>query len=348
MAAFSTFIFRGNRAFFAYGGLYFRSKVATNSLLQTVRAAIPNASAGVAFVRWGIRPQATSNRAILITGVGRFGNSIAQVLNCLELADALSAREILYHRFNAINNASLPLGKGRNLRRLSFLPQTGFAPPHVIWRTYAITPEILFCEPWKKSMSEARKLLQRATNLEIRDKQWSDPTKLTIYVRGGDVFGENPHHDYGQPPWVFYERVLEHRNWSAINLVSEDSTNPVVDKIIDWCNERGVKVSKLGGSLDQAFAVLRSSAHIVNAKGTFVPAIVFLSGGPKTVYNFGSEVSRFLLGDGLSVYSVEDTDGSYTSSILSANWRNTEEQRSLMLSYPHESVGPVTKVSHND
>lgn len=344
----SSLVFRGNRAFFAYGGLYIRSRKTTKSLLETVRGAVPQAPKGVAFVRLGIRGRKEKGTAILIAGVGRFGNSIAQVLNSLELAEVLKANDVLFHRFDAINNATLPLGSGRHLRRVRFFPQRGVSRPHLIWRTYSITPGILFCEPWKESMSEARDALRRATNMELRDPKWSHPEHLAIYVRGGDVFDQKPEEHYGQPPWAFYRRVLEHNKWKTVNLVSEDSRNPVVGKILDWCKERGVEVSQLGGSLDQAFEVLRSSAHIVNARGTFIPAIVFLSGGPKTIYSFGSEVSGFLRGEGISVYSVDDIDGSYTSSMLSANWRNTEEQQSLMLSYPYESVGPVTKVSHND
>jgi len=344
----SSLIFRGNRAFIAYGSLYVQSKKATNSLLNRVGRAVPQSPKGVAFVRLGTLRRKSNRTAILIAGVGRFGNSIAQVLNSVELADALNAENILFHRFDAIDNATLPLGGGRHLRRVRFFPQRGMSAPHLIWRTYSITPEILFCEPWKESMSTARDSLKRATNMEFRDPKWSDPSQLAVYVRGGDVFDPEPEEHYGQPPWVFYRRVLEHKKWKSINLVSEDSRNPVVGKILEWCEERGVEVSRHGDTLDQAFEVLKSSTHIVNAKGTFVPAIVFLTGGPKIVYNFGSEVSRFFQSDGISVYSVEDLDGSYTTAILSANWSNTKEQQSLMLSYPQESVSPVTKVSKID
>lgn len=343
--AISSFVFRGNRAFFAYGGLYIRSDAATKSLTETIRGVVPAAPKGVAFVRWGLDRTRATRSAILIAGVGRFGNSIAQVLNSLELAEAMPAHDVLFHRFNAIANASLPLGGGRHLRRVRFLPQKGFAHPHIVWRTYAITPEILFCDPWKKSLSDARKSLQSATKMNGLDGQWSDPNQLTIYVRGGDVFDQNPERYYGQPPWVFYEKVLELKKWTAINLVSEDSRNPVVGRIVAWCKNQGLEVKELGGSLEQAMEVLKSSKNVVNARGTFTPAIVYLSEGHKTIYNFGSEVSKFLSGNQISVYSVEDINGFYTESMLSGNWRNSEEQRSLMVSYPRDSVSSLKKVS---
>lgn len=341
----SSLVFRGNRGFFAFGGLYLRSDTATQSLLNEIQHAVPGAPRGAAFVRWGHQYREPNRKAILIAGVGRFGNSIAQVLNSLELAKAISGHDVLFHRFDAISNTSLSLGGGRYLRRLRFLPQKSFAHPHVVWRTYAIIPEILFCEPWKGEFSEARKSLQRATKLEKRDEKWSDSNQLTIYVRGGDVFGPNPERYYGQPPWVFYEKVLEQKKWTAVNLVSEDLRNPVVGKIFRWCNERGIEVRRLGESLDQAFQVLKSSKNIVNARGTFVPAIVFLSEGHKTIYDFGSQASRFFLGNNISVYSVEDLDGTYTKTMLDGNWRNSEAQRALMLSYSRDLVSGLKKVS---
>jgi hypothetical protein len=54
---------------------------------------------------------------------------------------------------------------------------------------------------------------------------------LMIHIRSGDIFSENPHHSYKQPPVAFYEKVFERRYWPQIIFVTsvedEELINPI-------------------------------------------------------------------------------------------------------------------------
>lgn len=339
----NTFLFRGNRAFLAFGGVYLQSRTETETAQERIWQTVPEAPKGSMFVRFGSAANRKSKTALLIAGVGRFGNSVAQVMNSVLLAKLLNSGDILFHRFDAIGNRAIDLDEGLRLSPLRFRKQKGMVAPSAIWRTYAITPEILFSDPWDQAMRGTRLSLQRALGLDSISEEWADPETLTIYVRGGDVFDPNPEEYYGQPPWVFYQRVLEHRGWGFVHIVSEDTRNPVVGQILEWCRSKGVGVRFLGEQFCEAVDVLRSARNLVNARGTFLPAILCLAGSSRTVYHFGRDVPRFLAGEGLEVFVVEDTTGVFTLEMLSANWHNSAEQQRLMLTYPLNAVSEPSR-----
>lgn len=54
---------------------------------------------------------------------------------------------------------------------------------------------------------------------------------LVVHIRSGDIFGDNPHHSYRQPPVAFYLKIFEQRQWTKIILITsleeESLLNPV-------------------------------------------------------------------------------------------------------------------------
>jgi len=339
------FFTRGSRFFIAFGGVYRVSESLTAEIQSQLDAAIPGCPAGRAYERIGA-PRATSSPpAVLIAGVGRLGNSIVQVLNSLAIARHLHSSQIYFHVFQAIGNASLSLSATIRLSPLRIARARRFRPPGVIWRTYAMTPLGVLQDPFDKGFELAREELRRGLNVLQRSLPRSPADDvLTVYLRSGDIFAGPSEPDYGQPPWAFYEKVLQFKAWSRVELVTEDKGNPTYEPILEWCRKRSTPVDVLGASLEEAVEAVLRSSHVVSARGTFVPSLLFLTDDDKEVFQFHDERNPLMGGGNVSLWRVTDNDGDYVASVMSRNWANTEAQRALMLDYPADSLSEIVRM----
>ena len=334
-------MFRGNTWFLAFGGIYFRSATTTAAINSALRAPLPGMSNGLAFVRLGA-VGSDNGTSVLIEGMGRFGNSIAQVLNALEVARHLDSLSVLYHRFDAVRNRPLALGHDISLKKLPLVSPSKRSSPRTIWRTSAITPAILFCNPCEEWFNEPRLALRDATSVgNFSGADNPEDLKLTIHIRGGDVFSNVPEEMYGQPPWAFYQRVLESEKWNQVVLVTEDENNPVVAPIAKWCAQNMVSLLRTGESFLSAIEAISKGSHLVGSTGTFLGAITYLSGGSRVLFQFDEEVSPFVCRQLVKVHTVRDEAREYVESVMSENWKNTHFQRQLMVSYPISKVSGV-------
>ena len=157
---------------------------------------------------------------------------------------------------------------------------------------------------------------------------------LTLHVRGGDVFGTRQPAHYGQPPLAFYLFVLGLKKWKKVVLVYQDSSNPVVEGIIEYCVSRKVSLDKQSSTDTEDVALLLSATNLAGARGTFIPAITGLSEHLRNVYYFEDKFSVIPRKEGVTIHRVIDVDGTYRREVLSGNWKNSTFQRELMMNYP--------------
>jgi hypothetical protein len=332
---------RGDRWFFAMGGLYVLSEEDSVRISQTIEAKWPFAIAGRAFRRKRLFRQSSPTVApqadVLISGIGRLGNSILQVINASRIATQIGGNRVFFHRFDYAGNRGFPLSPLVQVARLTF-KSCGQNVPSVIWRTDALFPGgTLFdpCAPATKS--EAAHL---STALRISgDDGTSKPLDLAIYLRGGDIFKPRPHSGYGQPPLAFYLRVLEHRQWKSLTLVSEDRLNPCHQGITEWARQKNLPVQCVGERLDEAVRALTRAHTVVLGNGTFAPAVTLLSSHKQNFYAFEKVPLGIVCTRDNPVEVMVDLEGIYTASILDNNWSGSEAQLELMLSYPLHAVG---------
>ncbi len=339
----SAFFTRGENFAFIEGGLYVHSRRISAKL--QARPGYPKDFSGKAFIRFSprwFRGGQTTVGAILVSGFGRFGNSIIQTLNATELAHVLECQLILHHRFDLIRNSTVNFSHGITLRQTSHRLSGESLGPLILWRTRAMNGTALLSSPCsplssatRTAMSEALKWPQVANH--------SSKGSLTLHIRSGDVFSERPHPGYGQPPLSFYTRVILHNRPTKVVLLLEDNLNPVAAKLVSWCQARGIPVTKNSGGLESAVSELLAAGAVAAGRGTFVPAALSLKPKERDIYLFepGSEP---LLCDRLhTIYEVRDADGKYAREILDHNWNNTPAQKKLMVSYPEASLTDVSK-----
>lgn len=326
---------RGNLFFFAEGTLFLRSIRLSRRVTEKLTQAGLSIVEGTAYQRMGVRLSHLADMnvdGVLVNSVGRFGNSVIQFGNALEIARALEAREIRYFRWDAIGNQDFSVDD-TTVSRLPALRSGKNGISRVLWRTQAFRGALIDFDTSTRQPPSWTRNLASAHSLEP-GKIRKQSQVLTIHLRSGDVFGVRPHPEYGQPPFAFYERVLRHRNWNSVRLVTEDDSNPCREKILGWCEENGIPCLVSGSDIGSSIEILRSSAHIAIGQGTFVPAIQLLDDEARSFYVFSSEPHPLLLMKPNSIFQVSDNDGAYIAGVMNQNWRNSEEQRNLMRNYP--------------
>lgn len=161
---------------------------------------------------------------------------------------------------------------------------------------------------------------------------------LAVHIRAGDVFAKSdPHQNYTQPPLAFYRLCVEfaraHLGIARVILVYQDEGNPCIGALKSWLDETGLPHVSQSRSLEEDMAVLLAAPHCVFGRGSFGPAIAILSKHMKTGFFPWLEPSFGVFSDvtGIRLVKVEDVAGSY---IARGAWRNTPEQKQMMLDYP--------------
>lgn len=148
-------------------------------------------------------------------------------------------------------------------------------------------------------------------------KQIYDETVLVIHIRSGDIFNEKPHVGYAQPPLCYYTHIINSGSYKRIILVCQDTKNPVVDKLLTlYPNRCEHKIQ----SLTEDIKIILGATIIVCGHGTFIPSLTRFSTHPQTIIyttKYKRELSKY-----------------YEKNLP---WKNTEEQRQLMLDYTFKS-----------
>lgn len=174
---------------------------------------------------------------------------------------------------------------------------------------------------------------------------------LVIHIRSGDIFTHDPPHPYyAQPPLAFYQLVLDHCTWSGVTLVYEDQSNPVIGQLKSHLDQVGVPFTEQSATLKEDLEVLLAARNLVIARGTFAYPIVAMSPRVRQVFTFDhyQTVSKvdLLWGqriEGVQLHTVNDREGTYRDFVL-ANWKNSPEQRQMMLQYPATAL----ELCHDD
>ena len=335
------FLTRGSQFMIIERGLYLPSPAHTLKF-QASRPFVEGLK-GRAWVRvtprWLVRSRKMHPvDALLINGFGRFGNSIIQILNARSIATRCNVSVVLFHRFDLVNNRNLDLSSTIRLEKTSIAGRAT-RPPRVIWATHALDGTRLIDEACSSANARVREVLASAVAPQIAPS--NEQGVLTAHFRSGDIFGPNPHLRYGQPPLSFYQKVVLDRGWSRVDIISEDRLNPCSAALESWCREQKIPVTWSCLDLPQTIARIAGASNIVAGRGTFIPSIVFLFPGERSVFLFEPGEEPLLCDPKLTTQQVKDKQGHYIATVLDGNWTNSAEQRELMVQYPDESLTPL-------
>lgn len=338
----SKLLSRGERWFFVSGTLYRVDDKGTAEIKKEHQNhQFPGAS-GALFRRALSFPKKRKTLeqtdCVLISGLGRFGNGVQQFIHAASFARALDASKILF-----FVNPTTKIDADETGQEFSFIPIRGpfrnahGNAPQTIWRSDFFEAGIRSHSFDADAASSTRTQLQQLYE-DLIDHHVAPPETLTIHLRSGDVFGEKPHPGYGQPPLSFYKAVIEAYDWKSVLIVSEDTSNPCLEAVMNLAAEQGLPCSLSGKSLPDATRAISRSTNLVASRGTFVPALLFLSDTPKLVFTFNGEIDKIPGGETHTYVDVNDVSGYFSERVLTSNWTNSAEQRALMLEYPRSNL----------
>jgi hypothetical protein len=301
-------------------------------------------------VGWWLRsffsPRQKVDALVVRYPFGRLGNQTFQVNHAITIAQFFGSSLIVAPDNVAIGEGVFPLSPTTRLNTHS---------KTIAWLTkrdaWAMIKSLVSCSAHVVgTFFENQAFPDNLVNQETRTQSFTSLRKvvpshktltplpsdhLVIYLRGQDAFGSQRHKSYAQPPFAFYLRVLDHREWKQVTIVSADRINPVTVPLEGELKRRAIPFHFQSGSLDDDLAILHSAQTLVSGRGTFIPAVSGMSHCLSTLYTF---VEFDWLRRDVDVFVVDDTVGEYWEKTCLDNWRDAPEQRALMLNYPAENL----------
>ncbi len=167
--------------------------------------------------------------------------------------------------------------------------------------------------------------------------------ELAVHVRSGDIFSDNPHPAYVQPPLAFYRKVianlLDLKLVDRVCIVAEDRRNPCIGALEGYLTSIGIPVTMQTGTLAEDVDYLRHARHVVYGFGTFGYGVSVLGGQIKTLSYFSEMPLAYgALPNVESVYSYRSAPGTY---IKAGEWTRSPDQLRLMLEFPEDKIVKV-------
>lgn len=289
----------------------------------------------VGHVSGSFLPRHVELAGIDILRAGRFGNNLVQIAQVISLARTLG---LTYIRLPKIS--FLDISEPTQVDDLTFLPHDW---PITEYGSFLVGDffkgrELLLGHGVKEGR---RKVLQKYIRplLSLPEPVLAQPYELTIHLRSGDIFGPSPHPHYVQPPLAFYKKIVrsgfEAGTYSSVRLVFEDRGNPCVDALGAFVHKLGLDLIEQSGSFSEDMAVLMGARDLVFGFGTFGLSIAYLSDHLEKIDVFGpNRAYGHLMGE-LSVHHWHAKTGSY---IHGGEWKNSSEQRNLMLNLSEDNL----------
>ena len=153
---------------------------------------------------------------------------------------------------------------------------------------------------------------------------------IVIHIRSGDIFKTDPNTNYPPPPLSYYINILNNNHFENIYLIAEDTRNPTINKLLELYPNIRFKIQ----SLNDDIRLLLSSPNVIMSVGTFVPMLLTISNNIKNVYKTSFETGP--IGSHITIHNTNLKE--YYKKMFP--WKNTEEQRKLMMTYQYNPADP--------
>jgi hypothetical protein len=171
-------------------------------------------------------------------------------------------------------------------------------------------------------------------HLPIVDSDGITEDTLVIHIRSGDIFEGWIHQNYVQPPLSYYKKIIEETKPSNILIVTQsDRKNPCIDSLLPLYPNTKIQC----GTLQQDVSAILNARKLVIGFGTFGWMLSMISDRIHTLHC--PTICTDLLSSFYSTPPFEINRYIYKDYIKIGDWKNTKEQRELMLIHPEEKVG---------
>lgn len=186
----------------------------------------------------------------------------------------------------------------------------------------------------ENSISSIISFLDSLLTIKVPNERVKD-NDLVVQLRSGDIFDLNPHPNYAQPPYAYYEKAInmhrsEYKN-STIYLVFEDRGNPCIEKIEKFLQKNRIRYYTQSSTLSEDYSFFLNSSHIVAARGSFIFPAIAINKKIRKIYWPNKGDNLFLTTNPhIEIIHICPSDQYLNKMKL---WVNSEEQRQLMLTH---------------
>jgi len=235
---------------------------------------------------------------------GRFGNNVQQFINAIAIGERKNI-PIVKYSFPQFSN---------NTVRIQYDPKRDINYSKLSDTFYTISEPI----EYKERQRIATKYLLPILKYYKQETRFEDyyTSALFVHIRSGDLFkNEVVHPDYTQPPLAYYTKIFAMEQDRKILVFYEDDANPVVNalkKLYPSAEFYSVPLVVL-------ITIFMNAQYIVNNVGTLIQSIVCFNTNVKKIYS--------------TVEIIPDKTIIIDLPNYITTWKNTEEQRSMMLIY---------------
>ena len=168
-------------------------------------------------------------------------------------------------------------------------------------------------------------------NLPITNSSKRD---LYIHIRSGDIFNNNTHKPYAQPPLCFYESIFQNFFFDKIYLISQDKSNPVIDKLLT----KFKNIIYSNNNLEFDLSCLINSYNLVASISSFLNTIIILNSKLENLWEYN--IYQIFEKAVQYHYDLYEFPNNFTIFRMDASkrykqkmyiWRNNKIQRKLMI-----------------
>lgn len=167
----------------------------------------------------------------------------------------------------------------------------------------------------------------------------TNPKDLYIHIRGGDIFNglltEYFAPFYAQPPFCFYEKIIEKNNFHQIYIIAEDKLNPIVDKLL---NKYPKIIYNNTNTMEKDISTFIYAYNIVGSISSFLSSIIKINVKLKyfweyDIYKMQDRIlhmhhSIYYYPRNYLIFRMEPSD-IYKRNMYT--WINSEDQRNIMI-----------------
>jgi hypothetical protein len=243
------------------------------------------------------------------------GNMIIAIKNAIHIALFYNYNNVILHKHPFFNETKIIINENENKISKNIYDQYNFFNKERI----KDIDMSLFDKNKRKTLEIIRKIFK------LKNIKKYNSNEICIHIRGRDLFNSNPHPGYVTPPLDYYVKILNNKKYKNIYLVSEDKKNPTVNELMKLYPNIKFKIQ----SLEEDIKLILGHENIVFSFGTFLKSLLLLSKNIKIVHkpSYQSFFSDYIPEVKLINYDLNDYKKKQSP------WKNTEEQRKLMLSY---------------
>jgi hypothetical protein len=271
---------------------------------------------------------------------GRFGNHLMQIVHATHVARTLGLGTVWIPPLPFFEAPEAGDGCGLVYRSYSSLHEISDIALYATFLFEDLEPRVLPLEGAARQRIVDRHAARLFSPPALGAAR--PPGHVAVHLRSGDLFDRpDPHPNFVQPPLAYYLEAIAHFRAQFdsvhVTLVYEDRGNPVITALRSSLEAAAIPCAVSSSSLADDLATLLEHRALVLGRGSFGVAVAALSSNVETLY-FPWNEPRFhglVVERGLRGHVVEERTPRY---IEHGEWRNTDDQRRLMLAYPRDNL----------